>query len=413
MEIFRGACLLQCLCFLVILEGLTIPCIAQFQWWFGESKGSTIRTTVTSTSSEDMQTDVVEPTERMTLSTPSFWSTMDTFAKEASTSEKVLHRATSAAVGEEVFPATTLSFGNVFEGSAEEEGSEFLHIQTTKVTERSLQPETTTEGLHQRPEVIPKKEALSTFFPSTISAPILRMDDHSHCACPAAPGLHGPKGEKGDQGFPGPRGFPGERGQTGNPGQPGLPGPPGPPGFLPPDSPGCGDAKNGNYMPEKEHSSMQGPPGPQGLPGYPGPPGTQGYPGVEGPQGPPGLPGHEGPPGTPGLPGAPGQSGPPGSAGPPGIPGSVGADGSPGAMGPEGHPGLPGHVGPQGPPGNAGQEGSPGREGPPGKDGSKGEKGEVGPQGPPGKPGPRGDPGLPSGNHVSRNQCCLHAISSL
>ncbi|XP_053116735.1 collagen alpha-1(XV) chain-like isoform X2 [Hemicordylus capensis] len=400
-------------------------CTAQF-WFFGGSEKKT-STAVIPTSSKDGGADMGQPSEKMVLSTLPPRTIPDRLEEKMAALEKSLELATSAADRKKVSPS--ISFSPVFEGSAEEKESEFLEIQTKGEAAVSSTPPVTTEGNHQRAKIITKEELLSTFSPKTAAQEASKAvtdsvqqptawgysvtKQISKCDCPAVPGPPGPKGDKGDQGPPGQRGLPGERGQAGHPGLQGKPGP------SLPVRPDCTGARNGNEKSGERITTLEGLPGPQGMPGYSGPPGPPGYPGHEGPQGPPGLPGHEGQQGAPGLPGAPGQPGPPGSTGLPGTPGPPGAEGPPGIIGPEGHPGLPGHVGPPGPPGYPGQEGSPGAEGLPGKDGLKGEKGETGPQGPTGNPGqmgergpqglpgPMGPPGLPGENQCNTRTSLL------
>ncbi|XP_062994185.1 collagen alpha-1(XVIII) chain-like [Elgaria multicarinata webbii] len=448
MEALRGVRSCGCLCLLLAFMGLVSPSAAQYWWLFSDPKATTV---VMPTSPQVVEAD--DTSEKMVLSTPSLWSTPGPLTEEEATSERTTELATSAADRKEVSPGISFPISTDFEGSAEEEETEFIQIQDTSTkrlrptvhqptikgepatkqtngkTESSLLPPVTTEGDHQSVKVTTEKETSSTLSPKTIAASILwetskrltpsvrqstvsrdsvtkQMNNVSQCVCPAVPGPRGPKGDKGDPGPPGQKGLPGE---TGQPGQPGHAGPPGLPGVPHPGTPDCTGTKDGSGISEKDCATIEGPPGPQGLAGHPGPPGPQGYPGPEGLQGPPGHPGHDGQTGVPGLPGAPGQPGPPGSTGPPGIPGPVGAEGSPGAMGPEGPPGISGYVGPPGPPGFPGQEGPPGREGPPGKDGAKGETGDTGLQGPPGNPGPIGEKG-PQGppGPPGENQCNVH-----
>jgi hypothetical protein len=105
---------------------------------------------------------------------------------------------------------------------------------------------------------------------------------------------------------------------------------------------------------------MQGPPGPQGVPGVAGPQGPQGAQGPQGPQG---------------------QTGP---QGPQGQPGAQGAQGQPGAQGPQGQPGAQGPQGDRGPQGAQGEQGPQGAQG---GQGPQGVQGEQGPQGPAGADG--------------------------
>ncbi|KAM6452788.1 uncharacterized protein PHA67_018943 isoform 2-T2 [Liasis olivaceus] len=422
METLRGIKALGCLCLVLLLGGLTPPSAAQYNWWpFANPEAETTTVVIPI----DVETDVKEPSEQTVLSSSIPRTIPDTFEQEVTTTEQMLDLTSSSSLRKEEAFDTSSPFSMIFEGSAEEEDSEFLRIQEGSKTLTTSDHQSMITGdikTMQKPsEVLLTSDPQSTVREDSVTKPI---NNTSQCICPAIPGPPGPKGEKGDQGPPGQKGLPGQAGQIGKPGHPGLPGFPGPPG--PPGSPGLPgstlpktadftDAKNGE---EKRVSLVEGPPGPPGLPGLPGHPGPQGYPGPEGPQGPPGLPGHESQQGAPGLPGAPGQPGPPGATGPPGIPGPMGPEGPLGVTGPEGHPGLPGQVGPAGLPGFPGPEGPPGADGPPGKNGLKGEKGDPGEQGLPGKPGqigekgsrglpgPIGPPGAP-GNHQCNSEASL------
>ena len=80
---------------------------------------------------------------------------------------------------------------------------------------------------------------------------------------------------------------------------------------------------------------MDGPTGPQGLPGPAGATGPQGPQGVPGPTGPQGI---QGMAGVAGPTGATGPQGVPGPTGPQGIPGPAGATGPTGPTGPQGTP---------------------------------------------------------------------------
>lgn len=162
--------------------------------------------------------------------------------------------------------------------------------------------------------------------------------------------------------------------------------------------------ESGNAVAQDAGEAMQGPPGPQGVPGEDGKSAYQiavenGFEGTEeewleslqGPPGKDGAPGPVGPPGADGKNGEPGPQGSPGrdgEQGPPGQPGKDGADGAPGPAGADGksayqiavdngytgteaewlvslkgEPGTPGAPGQDGAPGPAGADGSPGADG--------------------------------------------------
>ncbi|XP_034272457.1 collagen alpha-1(XV) chain-like isoform X2 [Pantherophis guttatus] len=399
METLRGYQPLGFLCLVLLLGGLTPPSVAQFNWWlYSNSKALTTPAMIP----QEAKTDVKQFSVPTVRSSSIPHNTPDTTAQDATT-EQILDLSSSSGITKEDAFDNSLSVSTFFEGSAMEEDSEFLSVQTTsKVLTSSVQQSTITGDSTARP-----------------------INVTSQCVCPAIPGLPGPKGAKGDQGPPGKPGYPGIPGLQGLPGPAGPAGPtgpPGPPGPSGPEGPPGPPGPSGSTLPkildftdtkvgeEKRASIIEGPPGPPGVSGHPGHPGPQGYPGLEGPQGPPGLPGHEGQQGAPGLPGAPGQPGAPGATGPSGIPGPVGLEGPPGVPGPEGHAGIPGQIGSPGLPGLPGPEGPPGTNGSPGKNGSKGEKGDRGEPGLPGKPGetgekgaqgPPGLPGLPGSNQCN------------
>lgn len=117
--------------------------------------------------------------------------------------------------------------------------------------------------------------------------------------------------------------------------------------------------ESGNAVAQDAGEAMQGPPGPQGVPGEDGKSayqiavdggfeGTeeewldslQGPPGKDGAPGPAGPPGADGKDGAPGPPGPAGPAGPAGANGPQGTPGPAGADGAPGPAGPAGADGA-------------------------------------------------------------------------
>jgi len=103
---------------------------------------------------------------------------------------------------------------------------------------------------------------------------------------------------------------------------------------------------------------MQGPPGPQGVPGVAGPQGPQG---AQGPQGPQGQTGPQGPQGQTGPQGPQGQlgtQGPQGERGPQGAQGEQGPRGAQGEQGSQGVQGERGPQGEQGPQGPAGVDGA-------------------------------------------------------
>ena len=121
---------------------------------------------------------------------------------------------------------------------------------------------------------------------------------------------------------------------------------------------------------------MDGPTGPQGLPGPAGATGPQGPQGAAGPTGPQGAAGAPGPTGPQGIRGMDGPTGPQGLPGPAGATGPQGPQGATGPTGPQGLPGPAGATGPQGPQGAAGPtgpQGTPGATGPTGPAGGPGE----------------------------------------
>ncbi|MDB7892253.1 hypothetical protein PND80_06820 [Flavonifractor plautii] len=121
---------------------------------------------------------------------------------------------------------------------------------------------------------------------------------------------------------------------------------------------------------------MDGPTGPQGLPGPAGATGPQGPQGAAGPTGPQGAAGATGPTGPQGIRGMDGPTGPQGLPGPAGATGPQGPQGATGPTGPQGLPGPAGATGPQGPQGAAGPtgpQGTPGATGPTGPAGGPGE----------------------------------------
>ncbi|KAG8139991.1 hypothetical protein E2320_002750 [Naja naja] len=385
--------------------------------------------------SQEAKTDVKQFSVPMVLSSSIPHNTPDTTAQEVTTTEQILDLATSAGIIKEDAFDNNLPVSTLFEGSAVEEGSEFLMVQegskslttsgyqsvittdtketTSKVLMTSVQQSTTTGDSMVTPttsKVLMTSVQQSTTTGDSMVTPttskvlmtsvqqstttgdsmVTPINNISQCVCPAIPGPPGPKGPPGQKGLTGKIGPIGNPGLPGPQGLPGPVGPPGPPGSTLPKVIDFTDTKHGE---DKRISFIEGPPGPPGVSGHPGHPGPQGYPGPEGPQGPAGLPGHEGQQGAPGLPGAPGQPGPPGATGATGIPGPVGSEGPPGITGPEGHAGIPGQIGSPGLPGFPGPEGPPGINGSPGKDGSKGEKGDRGEPGLPGIPGQTGEKG--------------------
>ena len=144
---------------------------------------------------------------------------------------------------------------------------------------------------------------------------------------------------------------------------------------------------------------MDGPTGPQGLPGpagatgpqgpqgATGPTGPQGAAGATGPTGPQGIRGMDGPTGPQGLPGPAGATGPQGPQGAAGPTGPQGAAGATGPTGPQGIRGMDGPTGPQGLPGPAGATGPQGPQGATGLTGPQGTPGATGPTDPAGGPG--------------------------
>ena len=96
---------------------------------------------------------------------------------------------------------------------------------------------------------------------------------------------------------------------------------------------------------------MDGPTGPQGLPGPAGATGPQGPQGAAGPTGPRGAAGATGPTGPQGIRGMDGPTGPQGLPGPAGATGPQGPQGATGPTGPQGTPGATGPTGPAGGPG--------------------------------------------------------------
>ena len=123
---------------------------------------------------------------------------------------------------------------------------------------------------------------------------------------------------------------------------------------------------------------MDGPTGPQGLPGPAGATGPQGPQGAAGPTGPQGAAGATGPTGPQGIRGMDGPTGPQGLPGPAGA---TGPQGPQGAAGPTGPQGAAGATGPTGPQGIRGMDGTAGPTGP------QGTPGATGPTGPAGGPG--------------------------
>ncbi|XP_026541822.1 collagen alpha-1(XVIII) chain-like [Notechis scutatus] len=418
METLKGHQPLGFLCLVLLLGGLTPSSVAQYNWWlFANPKAMTTPAMI----SQEAKTDVKQFSVATVPSSSIPHNTPDTTAKEVPTTEQILDLATSSSITKEDAFDDNLPVSTFFEGSAMEEGSEFLMVQegSKSLTTSDYQSMITgdTKMTQTTSKVLMTSVQQSTITGDSMVTPINNI---SQCVCPAIPGPPGPKGPKGDQGPPGQKGLTGKIGPTAKPGNPGLPGPQGLPGPVgPPGPPGSTlpkvidftDTRDGE---DKRVSFVEGPPGPPGISGHPGP---QGYPGPEGPQGPAGLPGHEGQQGAPGLPGAPGQPGPPGATGATGIPGPVGSEGPPGVTGPEGHAGIPGQIGSPGLPGFPGPEGPPGINGSPGQNGPKGEKGDRGEPGLPGKPGqtgekgaqgppgPAGPPGLPGDNEYNSKAC--------
>ncbi|ETE68671.1 Collagen alpha-1(VIII) chain, partial [Ophiophagus hannah] len=383
METLKGRQPLGFLCLVLLLGGLTPPSVAQYNWWpFANPKAMTTPAMI----SQEAKTDVKQFSVPTVLSSSIPHNTPDTTAQEVTTTEQILDLATSSGITKEDAFDNNLPISTFFEGSAVEEGSEFIMVQTTsKVVMTSVQQSTTTADSMVTP-----------------------INNISQCVCPAIPGPPGPKRISFIEGPPGP---PGVSGHPGHPGPQGYPGPEGPQG--PTGLPG--------------HEGQQGAPGLPGAPGQPGPPGATGATGIPGPvgsEGPPGVTGPEGHAGIPGQIGSPGLPGFPGPEGPPGINGSPGKNGSKGEKGDPGEPGLPGkpgqtgEKGAQGPPGPAGPPGLPGDnetnqynskacvQGPPGPKKFKEDLETHGPNqgrpGLPGKPGPPGPPGPPGVLYLNR-----------
>ena len=128
---------------------------------------------------------------------------------------------------------------------------------------------------------------------------------------------------------------------------------------------------------------MDGPTGPQGLPGPAGATGPQGPQGAAGPTGPRGAAGATGPTGPQGIRGMDGPTGPQGLPGPAGATGPQGPQGVPGPTGPQGIQGMAGVAGPTGATGPQGVPGPTGPQGIPGPAGATGPTGPTGPQGTP------------------------------
>ena len=240
-------------------------------------------------------------------------------------------------------------------------------------------------------------------------------------AASTVPGPTGPQGIKGDTGAPGATGNPGPQGvqgATGNAGPTGNTGPQGPAGMQGPVGPTGpkgndgtsvvlkGSVANQAALPATGNTfgdlwvttdtgdgwvwstpgqwanvgPIQGPAGPQGLPGTPG---AQGPAGATGAQGPTGNTGSQGPQGMQGNPGSQGPKGDTGLTGPQGLTGPTGSPGAPGAdstvPGPTGPQGIQGIPGPQGLQGNPGPQGTAGSTGPQGPTGNTGATGPAGP----------------------------------
>ena len=216
----------------------------------------------------------------------------------------------------------------------------------------------------------------------------------------------------------------GPAGAPGNPGPPGAPGAAGPPGATGPagpagtginvkgqvptvgDLPTTGNSDGDAYIVEStgdmwiwdtdtnswiNAGPIQGPTGPQGVPGPVGPTGPAGSTGPQGPKGDVGATGSQGPTGNTGATGPQGPIGNTGATGSQGIPGTPGATGP---QGPKGDIGLTGATGPTGPASTV-----PGPQGPAGPTGPTGLTGLTGPAGPAGAdstvPGPTGPQGIP------------------
>ncbi|MFR6624821.1 MAG: hypothetical protein ACLURW_00510 [Flavonifractor plautii] len=142
---------------------------------------------------------------------------------------------------------------------------------------------------------------------------------------------------------------------------------------------------------------MDGPTGPQGLPGPAGATGPQGPQGTAGPTGPRGAAGATGPTGPQGIRGMDGPTGPQGLPGPAGATGPQGPQGTAGPTGPRGAAGATGPTGPQGIRGMDGPTGPQGLPGPAGATGPQGPQGTAGPTGPQGTPGATGPTGPAGG----------------
>ncbi|KAJ6660716.1 hypothetical protein lerEdw1_017713 [Lerista edwardsae] len=228
---------------------LLAPSSAQYGgWWlFGNSDKETTAvptTVVMPTSPQETEVDETQPPEKTIHSSPLPWSTPDSSAEETIATEKVLKLATSAADRKEESPDTSIPSFTDFDGSTEEEDTEFLKIQAKGEAAASLLPLVTTEGYHPTAKET-SQETSKLLTPSAKQSTIERNSAAK-------------QGDKGVQGPPGQRGLPGERGHMGNTGHPGPSGPPGPPGLSLPVTSNCAGAGNGNGESEKDLLDLKG-----------------------------------------------------------------------------------------------------------------------------------------------------------